>query len=428
MTAPVLFGGFFMLLMLGVPVGIALASASMLAIFTLPFLNIEFLVQGLVSGLDSFPLLAVVLFTLAGNLMSQGGISQRLLHVAEVFLGRFTGGLGIVSIVACMFFASISGTGSATVAAIGLTMIPSMAKKGYDKNFAGALVAASGGIGVIIPPSVVMIVYAITAQVSVTSMFMAGIVPGIVVGLTLIGYCVLQSVRKGYVGSDISYSWSDKLTAIRDAGWALLIPVIILGGIYSGIFTPTESAAVGVVYGLVFGVFVYKEITFNKLYDIILESSLLVGAVLVIVGASVAFGRILTLERIPTEIAEFILSMTENKILILLAINVLLLIVGTFLETLAAIVILTPILLPIVSSLGMDPVHFGIIMIVNLAIGFITPPLGANLFMAAQVGGIRVESLSRAILGWIMAMIVALLLITFIPPISLFLPDLLAGQ
>ncbi|AIU66548.1 TRAP transporter large permease [Vibrio coralliilyticus] len=426
MTSALLFGSFGLLLLIGVPVGIALATASMIAIMSLPFLNVEFLVQGLVTGLDSFPLLAVVLFTLAGNLMSQGGISKRLLHVAEVFFGHFTGGLGIVAIVACMFFASISGTGSATVAAIGLTMIPSMVKKGYDRSFAGALIASSGGIGVIIPPSVVMIVYAITAEVSVTKMFMAGIIPGLVVGLVLIGYCVMVSKVRGYSGNDKKASLSERLSALKDASWAMLLPVIILGGIYSGIFTPTESAAIGVLYGLFFGMFVYKELNVKLVVKIILESSLLVGAVLVIVGASVTFGRILTLERLPTEIAQFILTITENKLLILLCINILLLLVGTFMETLAAIVILTPILLPITSALGMDPVHFGIVMIVNLAIGFVTPPLGANLFMASQVGKVPIESLSKAIIGWIGAMIVALMLITFIPAISLSLPELLS--
>lgn len=421
MTATILFGGFALLLLLGVPVGIALGCASMLAIIALPFLNMEFFVQGLVSGLDSFPLLAVVLFTLAGNLMSKGGLARRLLYMAEVFIGGTTGGLGIVTIVACMFFASISGTGSATVAAIGLIMIPSMVRNGYSRGFATSAVASSGGIGAIIPPSVVMIVYAITADVSVIDMFIAGVVPGIVVGMVLMVYCVLQSHRCGYRGLERQYTRAEKWRAVKDARWALLAPVIILGGIYSGIVTPTESAALAVVYGLIFGLFVYKELEFRQLFDIVLESSLRVGAVLIIMGTAVAFARILTLERIPTEIASYILSISDNAIMILLAINILLLIVGTFMETLEAIVILTPILLPIAVSLGLSPVHFGIVMIVNLAIGFVTPPLGANLFMASQVGGIKIEKLSRAIIGWIGAMVVALLLITFIPSISLVL-------
>ena len=423
MVVALLFGAFAALLLIGLPVGVALGVASMLAILALPFLNLEFFVQGLVSGLDSFPLLAVLLFTLAGNLMSRGGLSQRLLRLAEVFLGRSIGGLGIVTIVACIFFASISGTGSATVAAIGLAMIPAMLRRGYDRGFAVAAVATAGGIGVIIPPSVVMIVYAVTAEVSVTDMFLAGIIPGLFIGLMLIAYCLAQSCRHGYKGSERRFSGADKWRAVVDARWALLIPFIILGGIYSGLCTPTESAAIAVIYGLVFGVFVYREITPRELFDIILESALLVGTVLVIVGASVAFGRILSIERIPTAIADFILSLTDNALLILLAINLLLLIVGTFMETLAAIVILTPILLPVVTAMGMHPVHFGIVMVVNLAIGFVTPPLGANLFMASQVGQISLEKLSRAMPGWILVMLLALLVITFVPALSMALLD-----
>lgn len=427
MTATLLFGSFLGLLVVGVPIGIALAVASLIVIYSLPFLNPDFLFQGLVYGLNSFPLLAVILFTLAGNIMSRGGIANRLIRVAELFLGRVTGGLGIVAIVACMVVASISGTGSATVAAIGLAMIPAMVQKGYDRAFSGAIVASAGGIGVIIPPSVVMIVYAITAQVSVTDMFLAGILPGIIIGVALMVYTYIQSRRHGYQGSDTKFSKAEALQILQQGILPLLMPFIILGGIYSGLFTPTESAAVGVVYGLVLGVFVYREIKPQDLYGIILQSALLVGAVLVIVGASTAFGRILTIERVPTDIANWVLGVTDSKILILLAILMLLLVVGTFMETLAAIVILTPLLLPIVTSLGMSPVHFGVVMIVNLAIGFVTPPLGANLFMASQVGQVEIEKLSRAVIGFIFAMIIALLIITFVPWFSLVIPELRTG-
>lgn len=423
MAVALLFGAFAALLLMGVPVGVALGVASMLAMLALPFLNLDFFVQGLVSGLDAFPLLAVLLFTLAGNLMSRGGLSRRLLRLAEVFLGRSIGGLGIVTIVACIFFASISGTGSATVAAVGVTMIPAMLRRGYDRGFAVAAVATSGGIGVIIPPSVVMIVYAVTAEVSVTDMFLAGIIPGLFIGLMLMAYCLAQAYRHGYRGSERRFSGAEKWRAVVDARWALLIPFIILGGIYSGLFTPTESAAIAVIYGLVFGVFVYREITLRGLFALTLESTLLVGTVLVIVGTSVAFGRILSIERIPTAIAAFILSLTDHAVLILLAINLLLLMVGTFMETLAAIVILTPILLPVVTAMGMHPAHFGIVMVVNLAIGFVTPPLGANLFMASQIGQLSLEKLSRAMPGWILVMLLALLVITFVPALSLALLD-----
>lgn len=425
MTTPILFLSLTLLVAIGVPIGIALGSASILAILNLPFLNIDFYVQGLVSGLDSFPLIAILLFTLAASIMSHGGISNRLLTLCQNFFGHYTGGLGVVAIMSCIFFASVSGTGSATVAAIGLTMIPMMVKSGYNKSYAGAMIATAGGIGVIIPPSVVMIVYAIVSGQSVSAMFMAGIVPGIVVGLFLLGYNLYQSKRHGYVGTPKKATWSERWQAIIAAKEAMLLPIIILGGIYSGLFTPTESAAVAVAYGIVLSMFYYKELTLKSLAKMTLESALLVATVLVIVGASVAFGRILTIERIPSMITEFILGITENKILILLCINLLLLLIGTFLETLAAIVILTPILLPVTSSIGMDSVHFGIVMVVNLAIGFVTPPLGANLFMASQVGDIRFEDLSRAVMGWIVSMIAALMLITFVPDISLWLPSVM---
>ncbi|WP_191600044.1 TRAP transporter large permease [Marinomonas algicola] len=419
MTILILFGSFILLMLLGLPIGIALGSASILTILSLPFLSLEFFTLGLISGLNSFTLLAVILFTLAGNLMSQGGISDRLLKVAYAFFGNTKGGLGTVTIIACLFFAAISGTGSATVAAIGLAMIPAMVKNGYDKPYAGAMVATAGGLGVMIPPSVVMIVYAVTAGVSVTSMFIAGIVPGLVVAAILIIYNLFQSKRFDSKKQHFDTSWEAKLKAINDAKLSLLMPILVLGGIYSGVVTPTESAAVAAVFGFVLSVFVYKELSISLVPKIILESALLVSSVLIIVGASVAFGRIMALENVPTIIANFVINLTENKILILLSINLLLLIVGTFLETLAAIVILTPILLPVVVQLNVDPVHFGIVMIVNLAIGFVTPPLGANLFMAAQVGNIKYEHLSKAVIPWIIAMLFALMLITFIPTISL---------
>lgn len=427
MTTPILFISLALLVAIGVPIGIALGSASILAIINLPFLNIDFYAQGLIAGLDSFPLIAILLFTLAASIMSHGGISHRLLTLCQSFFGHYTGGLGVVAIMSCIFFASVSGTGSATVAAIGLTMIPMMVKNGYDKSYAGAMIATAGGIGVIIPPSVVMIVYAIVSGQSVSEMFMAGVIPGIVVGLFLLGYNYFQSKKCGYNGLSQKATWKERWKALSNAKEALLLPLIILGGIYSGLFTPTESAAVAVAYGIVLSMFYYKELTLKSLTKMILESALLVSTVLVIVGASVSFGRILTIERIPSLITEFILGITDNTILILLCINLLLLIIGTFLETLAAIVILTPILLPVTMSIGMDPVHFGIVMVVNLAIGFVTPPLGANLFMASQVGQIPFEDLSRAVIGWILTMIAALMLITFIPEISLWLPSIMSN-
>ncbi|EKE43120.1 hypothetical protein OCGS_2711 [Oceaniovalibus guishaninsula JLT2003] len=424
MTTAILFGSFFLLLAIGVPIGIALGSASLLAIAYIPFLSFDLYALGLVSGIDSFTLIAVVLFTLAGSLMAQGGISRRLVAVADRAFGRAPGDLGTVTIMACLFFAAISGTGSATVAAIGLAMIPALVERGYDRAYAGAMVASAGGLGVMIPPSVVMIVYAVAAGVSVTALFMAGIVPGFVIALSLIAYNVWK--RRGIPPSDtvLTAAGGSLWSALNQAKLALAMPIVVLGGIYSGIVTPTESSAVAVVYALIVSCFVYRELPFHAIPRMMLDSALLVSAVLVIIGASVAFGRIIALERIPTELAQFVLSLTDSRHVVLLAAIVLLLIVGTFLETLAAIVILTPVLLPIMLSLGVDPVHFGIVMIVALAIGFVTPPLGANLFMAAQVGQIPFDRIAARILPWVVTMIVALLVIAFVPWLTLVLPQL----
>lgn len=426
MTTAILFGTFFVLIAIGVPIGIALGTASLAAIAYIPFLNFDLYGLGLISGMDSFTLIAVVLFTVAGNIMSQGGISRRLVAVADHLFGRAPGDLGTVTIIACLFFAAISGTGSATVAAIGLAMIPALVDRGYDRAYSAAMVASAGGLGVMIPPSVVMIVYAVAAGVSVTALFLAGVLPGLVVALTLIVYNISQRrLIAGDLPLPARHDWREKIRVLNQAKLALLMPLVVLGGIYAGIVTPTESSAVAVVYALIVSVFVYRELPLSRLPGMLLESALLVSAVLVIIGASVAFGRIIALEQIPLALAQFVTEVTQNRYVVIMAAIVLLLIVGTFLETLAAIVILTPVLLPVLTQLGVDPVHFGIIMIVALAIGFVTPPLGANLFMAAQVGQISFDKVARRILPWVITMIVALLIIAFVPWLSLGLPRLL---
>jgi len=422
MIAAILFGSFFLLLIIGVPIGVALGMASLIAIAYIPFLGFDLYALGLVSGVDSFTLIAVVLFTLAGSLMAHGGISRRLIAVADCAFGRSPGDLGTVTIMACLFFAAISGTGSATVAAIGLAMIPALVKRGYDRAYAGAMIASAGGLGVMIPPSVVMIVYAVSAGVSVTALFMAGIVPGIVIAIALIAYNILQRRKAPPAPPELPASGS-LIEALNQAKLALAMPLVVLGGIYSGIVTPTESSAVAVVYALIVSCFVYKELPIKAIPKMMLDSALLVSSVLIIIGASVAFGRIIALEQIPSELAELVLSITDSWVLVLVSAILLLLVVGTFLETLAAIVILTPVLLPIMIQLGVDPVHFGIVMIVALAIGFVTPPLGANLFMAAQVGKVPFDQIARKIFPWVGVMILALLVIAFIPSLSLGLPQ-----
>ncbi|MTI65111.1 MAG: TRAP transporter large permease [Firmicutes bacterium] len=425
MTIGLLFGSFVFFLICSVPIAVALGLASVITIYSLNPISIEAFTQTMVQGLNSFPLMAVPLFTFAGDIMGRGGISKRLLKVASVFFGRCTGGLGIVSIVTCLFFAAISGTGSATVAAIGVIMIPAMLKEDYNKSFSGALVATAGTVGTLIPPSICMVIYAVAAGVSVTGMFTAGIGPGLLVGIALIIYTYFFSVKHGYGGNKEKYTLKEFFSLFKESIPALMVPVVILGGIYGGVFTPTEAAAVACIYGIVVSVFVYKEVEIKELPFIGFNACLLCSAVLVIIGISSGFGRILTITQVPITIANFILSITSSKVFILLLINVLLLIVGTFMETNAAIIILVPILLPVVEALGVNPIQFGLVMVLNLAIGFVTPPLGANLFMACQISDIKFDNLARAIVPWILVMIVVLLMITFIPAISLTLPRLL---
>ena len=426
MIVALLFGSFALLLILRVPIGISLGMSSLVTIFASGVVQPTYLAQGLVTGADSFSLMAVPFFVLAGELMATGGISRRLLNIADAFLGRKYGGLALVTVVACMFFAAISGSGPATVAAIGGLTIPSMLKQGYDRPFAGAISAAAGSIGVIIPPSIPMVMFCVATGVSVGAMFMGGVIPGLLIGVSLCLYSSLYSKKHKYINAEAApFSWGNVGRSLADGIWALLVPVIILGGIYGGIFTPTEAAAVAVAYGLIVGLFVYRDLKAKDLYRIFGIAALTTATIMVILGTATTFGRILTLERIPTMIADFFESVAKGPIMLMILINILLLIVGCFMETNAAIIILAPIFLPIVESMGINPVHFGIVMVVNLAIGFVTPPLGVNLFVACNVANAKLEEICKGILPILGVMIVDLLLITYVEPLSTFLPALL---
>lgn len=419
MISLLLFGCFIALLIASVPVAISLGLASALALLYSGKVSSTYIAQGLVTSIDSFPLMAVPFFILAGELMGQGGLSRRLLSVANVFFGRYTGGLAIIAVVTCLFFAAISGSGPATVAAIGGLLLPAMTKAGYNKGYSVGLIASAGSIGIIIPPSIPMIIYAVSANVSITQMFLAGVIPGLMIGIGLMVVAYVKARKSGYRGSTERFTGAQMRAAVWDAKWALMVPIIILGGIYGGVFTPTEAAAVGVVYGFVVGVFVHKEITFKSLYKVIADSALTSATVIVIVGTATIFGRMLAIERIPFMIADYIVHLTDSPILILLLVNVLLLFVGMFMETLAAIIILVPILLPVVVAVGIDPVHFGIIIIVNLAIGMVTPPVGVNLFVGSRVGETTLEKAAAGAIPFIVAMLAMLLLITYVPWLSL---------
>ena len=427
MTIALLFGTLFICLLIGVPIAIALGVSALTAIYFGTTLPLSIITQKAFTSLDSFPLLAIPFFMLAGILMGKGGVSKRLLAFASALVGWMTGGLSMVTIVACMFFAAISGSGPATVAAIGGFMIPAMIARKYDGGFASAVAASAGSIGVIIPPSIPFVLYGVIGGVSVGSMFLAGIIPGLIIGAGLLLTAYLISNKRGYKpepGEASSFEFKDVLKTFWDAKWALLIPVIILGGIYGGIFSPTEAAVVAVMYAIIIGKFVYKELSWHGLYESFREAIVINATTMIIIGLSVSFAYFMTIEQIPGEISDYLTALSSNPFVILLAINLLLLVVGMFIDTISALVVLTPILLPIVVTVGVDPIHFGVILVANLAIGFVTPPLGVNLFVASSVGGVRFERIALAVVPFLLSMIVCLLIITFIPGLSLWLPGL----
>jgi len=424
MTALVLFGSFVFFLLLTVPIGISLGLASLVTILYADVTSVEYLAQSLVQSTDSFPLMAVPFFILAGEIMGKGGISERLFKLANVFVGNFTGGFAMAAVLTCMFFAAISGSGPATVAAVGGIMIPAMVGYGYDKKFATAVVVAAGALGIIIPPSIPMVIYGVSGSVSIGDMFIAGILPGVLIGAVMMGWSYIYSKNKKYKGNGEKFTIKRALSGINEAKWAIFIPVLILGGIYGGIFTPTEAAVVAVVYAAFISIFVYKELTFKTFPKVLKDAALTSATILIIIGTANAFGRILTMEQIPRLVADSLLSVSSNPLVILLLLNLLLLFVGMFMDTVAAIIILVPILLPIAINIGIDPIQFGIIMIVNLAIGFITPPVGVNLFVGSGISGLSIESLAKATVPFFVAMILSLTVITVIPEVSLFLVEL----
>lgn len=425
MEIALLFGSLVFFILLSVPIGIALGLATVFTLILASDIPLLMIAQNAFAALDSFPLMAIPFFILAGSLMSHAGVSRRLLNLANTMVGFITGGLAMVTTLACMFFAAISGSGPATVSAIGSFMIPAMREKNYDPGFAAAISAAAGTIGVIIPPSIPFVIYGVVTGVSVGEMFLAGFIPGIIIGLALMAASYIVAKREGYVGTGRRATWGEFLHALNDAKWSLLVPVIILGGIYGGVFTPTEAAVIAVVYALVVGLFIHRELTFKSIYQALVETALINGATTFMIGLSMSFANFLTMEQVPAAIGAFLLNISSSKIVVLLLINILLLFVGCFIDNISSCIILAPILLPVVTKLGIDPVHFGIFMTTNLAIGFITPPYGANLFVAMAVANVTMERIVRYIIPFLVAVIVVLMLLTYVPGISLWLPNML---
>lgn len=422
MTA-LLFISMIVLLIVGVPIAFVLCGSSIIAILSTGDIHNAIVIQRMFSGSGSFTLLAIPFFVLAGSLMSSGGISKRLVNLCNSLFGHISGGLAMVAIITCAFFAAISGSSAATAAAVGTIIIPEMLKHKYDKDFAGATVASSAELGVIIPPSIGLIQYGVATGTSISDLFMAGFLPGIFICLVLCVVAYFLCKKQGFEPSKKA-TRQEKIQAFKDAILAILMPVIILGGIYSGVFTPTEAAVIAVFYGLIVGVFVYKEIKLSDIPRILTDSAITMSTVLLIMSASTIFGWILTKLQIPQAVAKGFLGISASKYIFLLLVNVLLLFIGMFCEAGAAMVILAPLLAPVAQTLGIDLVHFGIIMMANLAIGMMTPPVGVNLYVVCDTAKVKIEGMFPYLVKYFLALVAGVLIITYVPQLSLLLVNL----
>jgi C4-dicarboxylate transporter DctM subunit len=411
-------------LLLGLPIFMALGISTCVALLATD-VPLSMIPQTLFRGVDQFPLLAIPCFILAGSIMEYSGVTRQIIDVVRKPAGIMHGGLGVATILACMFFSAISGSGPGTVAAVGSLMIPSMIRSGYDRAYAGAVASSGGTLGILIPPSNPMIIYGVIASVSITGMFLAGMVPGLMIGLAHCFVAWIVAKRLKFIEKPEKFKLMDFLKACWQGKWALASPVVILGGIYAGIFTPVEASIVAVFWALFVGGVVNRQLTFGKLYQALQDGVMISGTVLVIVGTSTLFGQLLTFEQAPTRMANMILSISTDWFIVLLLLIAVFYVLGMFMETLSTIIILTPVLLPVVTKLGIDPIHFGIIFVVTNEVAFLTPPLGVNLFVASKMADVSLERLAIHVLPHIAAITVCILILAYFPFFSTWLPHLL---
>ena len=425
MEVAILFGSFALFLILRVPIGISLGLSSLVAIMTSGVVQPTYLAQGLVTGADSFPLMAVPFFVLAGELMATGGISRRLLNIADAFLGRKYGGLALVTIVACMFFAAISGSGPATVAAIGGLTIPSMLKQGYDKNYSSAITAAAGSIGVIIPPSIPMVMYCVATGASVGALFMAGFIPGLLIGVSLCLYTTFYCKKHKYINKEaLPFSWANVGRTLKDGVWALLVPVIILGGIYGGYFTPTEASVVAVVYGIIVSFCIYREITVKQFIRSLVDSAVAGSVILLMISTSMSFSWIFARQGLSRLIVSGVSSMFTTSVSFMILSFAIFLIFGTFMDANANALLLLPLMFPVAQSLGINAIHYCIFATGALIIGSSSPPVAVNIFTAVSVTGLPMSRIIKGMLPFFIMMILTVLIYSFFPDLSTFLPNL----
>ncbi|MCU0558944.1 MAG: TRAP transporter large permease [Desulfobacterales bacterium] len=408
------------MLILSVPIGVAIGLSVALAVMAAD-LPVQFLMQKMFFSLDAFPLLAVPFFIMAGEIMQKGSMAESLLKVSRCLIGHITGGLAHVSVLTCMFYGALSGSGPATVAAVGGIMIPSMEKEGFSKSFSTATNVSAGCLGVMIPPSVPLIIYGTTANVSVGDLFIAGIVPGIFIGIVLMITCYFLSRHHGFNTKSERATFKETMQALSEAKYALLVPIIVLGGIYGGITTPTEAGAIAVTYAFIVEGLVLKKLTAHKLWQILRGTTLTNATIFLVVATASALGQILLIYNVPDALVKALSGVASNPALLLFIIIIMLLILGTFMDALANILILTPLLQPLVVGAGIDMTHFGIIMIATVSLGFLTPPVGVNLFVGCGISGISIERLSYAVLPFIFTMLLAILVLAYVPAIVLCL-------
>lgn len=412
---------FVLLTIIGVPLFVSVGASTLLALYLID-IPYTLMAQTGYSSLTPFPLLTIPLFVLSGRLMEVGGMANRMISIATKLVGAYRGSMGLVTVFACMLFAALSGSGPATTAAIGSVTVPAMKRDGYDIPFAASITASAGALGSLIPPSNLMIIYGLVSESSIPRLFLAGLIPGLLITIFLMLTTYIIARRRNYGGSGAPFTWGPFLRALWEGKWSLGAPILILGGIYGGAFTPTEAAGVAVFYSLFVGLFIYKELTLEKLLDALRFTALLTG-ILILITPTLAFGQLTAFYDVPSAVQTGITSLTTNPFLVLMLIGIFYIFIGTFMESLAQIVLFTAVFLPLVTSLGIDPVFFGIFTVITCEIGFLTPPLGANLTVAARISGISIERISVAVIPFIFAYVLGMIVLALFPDLTLFLPN-----
>ncbi len=423
--AEILFISFSILLLIGTPIMVALGISAMLC-FVVGGSDLSKMIQMAFSSMTSFPLMALPCFVLAGALMESAGMSRRLVHIAENIVGPIPGGLAVSTALSCVFFGAISGSGPATTAAVGMLMIPAMTRRGYDGGYAAATTATAGGVGIVIPPSIPMVIYGVSGQQSITKMFMGGIIPGILIALGL-SFLHMYLCRNLVTTGGVQWSMRGLAKSLKDGFWSMLAPVIILGGIYAGWFTPTEAAVVAIMYTIFVGIVIHRELDLHSFMNCLKTTSWLTGRVLVLVFTAYAFGRVLTEYHIPTQIAQWILELTSNVAIVWAFVVTLLLFLGMFMETLALILLVTPVLLPVMVSYGVDPIHFGVILVCCCGVGFSSPPLGENIFIASGISKVSLEEVALKALPMMCVNVLVIVLLVIFPDLVLWLPNMISA-